>query len=210
MMLVMRFLMSLGCWWCFCNFTGKPPPHPPIFWFKSKPWVGWVRRSPWTCRARRGCHLWDPESLQSTAPWCVEKMTRGFPGGCRPGRWLRWGTKKAFWEWDLHLLWDTGWVCEVTSNSNTNNSSTNNSNINEQTPLWCKVFIVSQSKDMPEANSSLLKSPLCCNRCCCWGLGSGNFLVTCLFVPEYSILLPKCISELLSAAGALINSPDEL
>lgn len=94
MMLVMRFLMSLGCWWCFCNFTGKPPPHPPIFWFKSKPWVGWVRRSPWTCRARRGCHLWDPESLQSTAPWCVEKMTRGFPGGCRPGRWLRWGTKK--------------------------------------------------------------------------------------------------------------------
>lgn len=113
------------------------------------------------------------------------------------------GAKKPSWEWDPHLQWDTVWVCEVTSNSNTNNN-----NINEQTHLWC--FIVSQSKDIPEANSSLLKSPLCCKRCCCWGLGSENFLVASLFVLYYSILLPKCISELLSAAGALVNSFDEL
>lgn len=78
-------------------------------------------------------------------------------------------------------------------------------------PLFAaRCFIVSQSKDMPEAKSSLLKSPLCCSRRCCLGLGSGNFLVTCLFVPDYSILLPRCISELLPAAGALVNSPDEL
>lgn len=45
------------------------------------------------------------------------------------------GPKKQSWKWDPHLQWDTGWVCEVTSNSNTNNC-----NINEQTPLWCTVF----------------------------------------------------------------------
>lgn len=37
MMLVMRFLMSLGCWWCFCNFTGKPPPTPQSFDLKASP-----------------------------------------------------------------------------------------------------------------------------------------------------------------------------
>lgn len=114
--------------------------------------------------------------------------------------------KKPSWEWDPHLQWDTGWVCEVTSNSNTNNS-----NINEQTPLCCKVFYCIWVQGHVWSNvSSLLKSPSCCNEHCCWGLGSGNFLVTCLFVPDYSILLPRCISELLSAAGALVNSPDEL
>lgn len=115
--------------------------------------------------------------------------------------------KKPSWEWNPHLQWDTGWVCEVTSNSNTNNS-----NINEKPLFGARCSIVSESKDMPEATSLsfLLKSPSCRNRRCRWGLGSANFLVTCLFVPDYSILLPRCISELLSAAGALVNSSDEL
>lgn len=60
--------------------------------------------------------------------------------------------------------------------------------ISTNKPLFgARCFIVSQCKDMPEANSLLLKPPLCCNRRCCWGLGSGNFLVTRLFVPDYSI-----------------------
>lgn len=40
--------------------------------------------------------------------------------------------------------------------------------ISRNKPLFgARCFIVSQPKDMPEANSSLLKSPSCCNRCCC-------------------------------------------
>lgn len=138
MMLVMRFLMSLGCRWCFCSFTGSPP-RPHSFDLKTSPGLVGLREAPElaepgtavTCETQSRC---SPEHHGVLRRWPVVSLEAA-------GQASGWdGAEKPSWEWDLHLQWDTGWVCEVSSNSNTNNSSTNNSNIKEQTPLWCKVF----------------------------------------------------------------------
>lgn len=131
MMLVMWFLMSLGCWWCFCNFTGNLPT---LFDLRTRPGLVGLSKAPElakpgmavTCMTQSHC---SPEHHGVLRRWPVVSLEAA-------GQASGWdGAKKPSWEWDPHLQWDTGCVCEVTSNSNTRNS-----NISEQTPLWCKVF----------------------------------------------------------------------
>lgn len=194
-MLVMRFLMSLGCWWCFFNFTGNPPT---LFDLRTNSGLAGLSKAPElakpgmavTCVVQSTKVCWDDHWFlwRLQARPVSEMRQRSHPGN---GTHVCSGTQGG----SVRLPVIAIPILAISMNK----------------PLFgARCFIVSQSKDMPEANSPLLKPPLCCNRRCCWGLGSGNFLVTCLFVPDYSILLPRCISELLPAAGALVNSPDEL
>lgn len=201
-MLVMRFLMSLGCWWCFFTFTGNPPHT--LLDLRTRPGLAGLSKAPElakpgmavTCVAQSHCspehqgvlRRWPLVSLEAAGQAVSEMRQRSHPGH---GTHICSGTQGG----SVNLPVIAIPIIAISMNK----------------PLFdARCFIVSQSKDMPEANSPLLKPPLCCNRRCCWGLGSGNFLVTCLFVLDYSILLPRCISELLPAAGALVNSPDEL
>lgn len=93
-------------------------------------------------------------------------MTSGFPGGCRPGQWLGWGKEAILGMRPTsavgHMVGRDGGSVKLPVIAIPIIA------ISMNKPLFgARSFIVSQSKDMPEANSSLLKSPSCCNRHCC-------------------------------------------
>lgn len=67
------------------------------------------------------------------------------------------------------------------------------------------IFILSQSKDVPKSCSSPEILFHAVEGIPAWGQGVKTSVVTRVFVLGYSVLLSKCVSQLLSAAGALVQ-----